>query len=366
MTKYLNYLLLGGCLLISSLTSAGNTVFVLGDSAGTHLSIDLFGGALVDFRLSEQSPNPYSWKISINDMPPNNRNGAPYQGHFLCLGRWGAPTNGEIKAGVPHNGQSGNQLWKIVSVGSDSLKIRSDASLDGVAAERLLCFDAANAVLKVTDKLQSVLSVGRLFNIVQHATIGAPFLSQSTIIDSNAGSGFMQHLSFPDPHRYEFRWPMALSDTLGNTVNLTSSFEPLSYVSTHLFDSETGWITAASPVVGTLIGYLWKTSDYAWLNLWHNVQDGQPTAKGLEFGTTGVGLPYQDLLSADTRFHGVNSFFFLDALEEVEKSFIAFQTGIPADYKGVKDIRMERGVIVLVEKDAACPRIIRINNKYSF
>jgi hypothetical protein len=366
MTTYKSYLLSASWLLLSGFITAGNQVVILGDSAGTHLSIDLFGGALVDFRLPEQSSNPYSWKIPVNDMPPNNRNGAPYQGHFLCLGRWGAPTDGEIKAGTPHNGQSGNQLWEAISVASDSLHIRSHAPLDGITVERRLYFDAAHAVFKVTDRVQSILPVGRLFNIVQHATIGAPFLSTSTIIDSNAGSGFMQHLSYPNPHRYEYRWPIALCDTLGNTVNLTSSAEPLSYVSTHLFDGETGWITATSPATGTMIGYLWKTNDYPWLNVWHNVEDGRPTAKGLEFGSTGIGLSYQDLLAVDTRFHGVNSFFYLDALEEVTKSFLGFQVAIPADYEGVKEIRMEKGCIVLIEKEAGQPRIIRINNQYSF
>jgi hypothetical protein len=85
-------------------SSTNNPVIILGDSDGKRLSINLFGGALVDFRLSEQSLNPYAWRLSTDEIPPNNRNGAPFQGHFLCLGRWGAPTAGEIRAGVPHNG----------------------------------------------------------------------------------------------------------------------------------------------------------------------------------------------------------------------------------------------------------------------
>jgi hypothetical protein len=238
--------------------------------------------------------------------------------------------------------------------------------LDGIVAEKRIYFDAANAVFKVIDGMQSVLSVGRLFNIVQHATIGRPFLSASTIIDSNAGSGFMQHLSYPDPHRYEYKWPMAINDTLGTTVNLTSTAESINYVSTHLFDGDTGWITATSPATGTLLGYIWKTRDYPWLNVWQDVRDGKPAAKGLEFGTTGIGLPYQDLLAVDTRFHGVNSFFYLDALETVTKTFIGFQTSIPTDYKGVQELRMEQARLILTEKDTAHPRTIQINNNYTF
>jgi hypothetical protein len=332
---------------------SADKVVVLGNSSGTHLSVDLSGGALVDFRLSEQSPNPYSWHIPVGDMPENNRNGAPFQGHFLCLGRWGAPTDGEMKAGVPHNGQAGNQSWKP-SVATDSLLIiRSEAPLDGITAERIIRFDAANAVFKVTDCIQSTLSVGRPFNIVQHATIGAPFLTKATRIDSNAGAGFLQDRSYPNPHQYEYQWSQALLDTLEN------------YVSTHLFDSDTAWITASNPENGTLLGYIWKTSDYQWLNLWQDTRNGQPYAKGLEFGTTGIGRSYQDLLATDTRFHGVNSFFYLDALEKVSKSFIGFQMKIPADYQGVKDVKLQGDRIIAIEKAVKNPRIITLHNPFA-
>lgn len=345
----------------------GQNTVTLGSKDKAQLTIDLNGGAFTDFRLNEKSPNPFSWNIPLNEMPENNKKGdAPFQGHFLCLGRWGAPTDGEIKAGVPHNGQAGNQPWEVIGHSDNSyLHIYSKAPLDGIDANRKIYFDDNNAVFKVTDHIKSTVSIGRVFNIVQHATIGSPFLSASTITDSNADRGFMQHLSYPDPHRYEYVWPEGVVDISGTKIDLTAGDTEISYVSTHLFSDKTGWITAANPDNGLLIGYIWNTDDYPWLNVWHEMKDGTPWAKGLEFGTTGIGRSYQDLLSSDTRFHGENSFFFLDAGEEFEKSFICFMTQIPDDFKGVGEISMENGQIILYEKNSAKERKITVGNIFS-
>ncbi|MDR1336879.1 MAG: hypothetical protein LBK22_08630 [Tannerella sp.] len=352
-------LLFGGC-------TGSDAVHVLGDASGTHLSVDLCGGSLVDFRLEGSAVNPFSWSVPASDMPENNRNGAPFRGHFLCLGRWGAPTDGERRAGVPHNGQAGNGRWQpIVCSGDSLLVIRSEASLDGIAVVREIRFDAAHAVFRISDAVESRISIGRPFNMVQHATFGIPFLTRSTLVDSNAGEGFMQHLSYPDPHRFAAAWPMAIVDTAGHTVDLTRTDSPAPYVSTHLFPHDTAWVTAAAPGHGLLAGYVWKTSDYPWLNVWHDVCDGQPAALGLEFGTTGIGRPYQELLAIDTRFRGQPSFFYLDALETVRKPFIGFQARIPGDYRGVQDVALVAGRIVLTEKAAHRPRIIIIENRYS-
>ena len=57
------------------------------------ISFDLHGGAIVDFHLKSNKINPFTWKVSTAQMPANNKSGAVFQGHFLCLGRWGAPTD---------------------------------------------------------------------------------------------------------------------------------------------------------------------------------------------------------------------------------------------------------------------------------
>jgi len=158
-------------------------------------------------------------------------------------------------------------------------------------------------------------------------------------------------MCYPNPAAHEFVWPTAYADSLHTPLDLTRSDSKLSYVSTHIFADSIGWITASSQKNGLLLGYCWKTKDYPWLNLWHQLVDGELWAKGLEFGTTGIGKSYQDLLRVDTRFHGKNSFFFLDAKETVVKSYVCFLMPIPAGFKGVKQLSINNKGIEIVEGD---------------
>lgn len=330
----------------------------------SQLAIDLQGGAIVDFHLNASKINPFTWKVTNEQMPLNNKSGAVFQGHFLCTGRWGAPTEGEIKAGVPHNGQAGRDLWKLETSDKSGFAIMTaKAPFDGITVERTVQMDARNAAYQVTEKVRNVTTIGRLFNMVQHATIGAPFLDSTTLINSNAKHGFLQTLCYPNPAKYEFVFPNAYADSTKAPLDLSTSNNKNSYVSTHIFADSIGWIVAATPCKRLLLGYVWKTKDYPWLNLWQQWVDGKLWAKGLEFGTTGVGKSYQELLAVDTRFHGQSSFFFLDASEKVEKSYLSFEMEIPVDFKGVMSLKIEKGNLTLVEK--VTKKAFRISTEFT-
>ncbi len=319
-------------------------------NSNAKLTINLQGAAIIDFELKSKPLNPFSWKLTTKQMPVNNQSGAVFQGHFLCLGRWGAPTKGEMKAGVPHNGQASRDLWTLLATDKTTfLKMAIKAPLDGVMVEREVSMDKESAVFKVTEKVTNSTSVGRLFNVVQHATIAPPFIDSTTIINSNAKQGFLQSMSYPNPAAHVFVWPAAYSDSLHTPLDLTRSDSKLSYVSSHIFADSIGWVTASTPHNGLLLGYYWKTKEYPWLNLWHQLDDGKLWAKGLEFGTAGIGQSYQDLLRVDTRFHGKNSFFFLDAKETVIKSYVCFLMPIPVGFKGVKQLYIRNKGIEIIE-----------------
>jgi hypothetical protein len=321
-------------------------------NSSTVFGINVFGGAITDFRIGEQGINPFTWKVTAAEMPVNNQQGAPFRGHFLCLGRWGEPTAGEVRMGVPHNGQSGNNCWEL-SKNTDPLllQMHSVAPMDGMEATRQVRMDKQVPVVKVTETVQSTIAIARPFNMVQHATIGPPFLDEGTRIDCNAGKGFLQSMSYPDPERLEYTWPRGIQDSARTSLDLTRSDTKFSYVSTHIFSDSLGWVTACNAKQGLLLGYMWRTADYPWINIWQQWRDGALWAKGLEFGTTGIGRSYQDLLATDTRFHGVPSFFLLDAGETVSKSYLCFQARIPKDFAGVGNLKYVNNSIVMQEKD---------------
>ncbi len=72
------------------------------------ITIDPFGGAITSFCFKEQPVNPLSFAFTHEQMPANIKDGAPYQGHFACIGRWGLPSAGEINAGLPNHGEPAN------------------------------------------------------------------------------------------------------------------------------------------------------------------------------------------------------------------------------------------------------------------
>jgi hypothetical protein len=319
-------------------SSSRDTVIYLKNSEST-LGIMAWGGAYVDFRIND-SINPYTWSIKSENMPENNKDGAPFAGHFLCLGRWGSPTEGEMKAGVPHNGEATNTWWNIKEKTDKKLIMTNIAPLDGMEVKRTVILHENKPVFHVKEEVKNITKIGRLNNIVQHATIGEPFLDTSTIVNSNAGKGFLQKHSYPNPHKYEYSWPEGIIDSTGTPLNLEETKTSHGYVTTHIYDDEYGWITAYNPKMGKVLGYIWRTDEYKWSNIWHCFVDGKPWAKGLEFGTTGIGRSYQELLAVDTRFHGIPSFEFLDAGEEVEKSFTCFFWDIEKGLEGIDDIKI--------------------------
>jgi hypothetical protein len=179
----------------------------------------------------------------------------------------------------------------------------------------------------VTERFQNTGNLGRLNNILQHVTLGSPFLSAATRINTNAKQGFFHKLEYPDPHRYESDFPIVQLDEAGKrTTDLRCSSDPVNYLTKHIFDPQEpfGWATAYDPFSGLVIGYVWRIEDYPWLNIWQQSVEGTPVAKGLEFGTTGLDGTYEKLLKEGVRFHGVLSWEYMDAGETIEKSYLAF------------------------------------------
>src|SRR6185436_2281876 len=57
-----------------------------------------------------------------------------------------------------------------------------------------------------------------------------------------------------------------------------------------------GWVVASSPKHQLLLGYVWRTVEYPWLNIWRYRNEGKLAARGLEFGTTGYHQPFPILV----------------------------------------------------------------------
>jgi hypothetical protein len=317
------------------------------------LGIDLVGGAYVDFHLKEKPLNPFGWKLLPEQMPGNNQP-FTFEGHFLCTGRWGEPSPGEMVAGIPHNGEVNTREWILASPPDipdfESMLMFCEAPIEKLDVRREILIPDHGNYFMVREWFTNNLPIGRLTNVVQHGTIASPFLSETTRINTNATWGFDQRTNYKYLEDSSFIWPNGkMAD--GSAVDLSRVDTEMGFVTSHIFEDSIGWITALNPGEGILLGYIWKTSDYPWLNVWHMSEQGKPYVQGLEFGTTGLGKSYELLVENQVTFYGQNSFEYIDAGETMEKSWICFMLEVPDTLQQVTSITMTDQAIIIAHQD---------------
>ena len=308
------------------------------------VTVDLHGGAIVDFRLAGNSVNPLSFRFNPEQMPENNRQGACYQGHFACIGRWGLPSAGEIAAGQPNHGLSALIPWEDAGHTQTTLDMHVHSPLDGLRTQRTMQLSKGAAAFEVTEAVSNTAKLGRLYNVVQHPTLAAPFLDSKTRVDSNGTFGINYNFD-KNPLQYASEWPEGRCED-GSTMNLNVPDMPCSSVFSFIVDKDDthGWVTAWSAESNLLIGYVWKRTDYQWISIWQHFEDGDIKYRGIEFGTTGIHKPFNEIIDNDnTRLFTEKNLWYIDAGEKTARSYAAFLMQPPAGFEGVAGISVNNG-----------------------
>ena len=318
------------------------------ESQTTTLAIDLGGGSIVDFHLAGGGLNPLHW------LGPGDEDKAfRPMAHFLCLDRWGPPSDAEVRNGMPFHGEASRVEWKQLGAserraGRIIAEMEATLPLAGLEVRRTVGLSESASFFSVSETVTNRNKLGRVYNMVQHATIGPPFLDETTVVDSNAQLGFMQSSPLPNPEQPQIRWPEAIKD--GKPVDLRRlTTDPDPNVTSFVFDGDLGWVTATNASKELLIGYIFRTADYPWLNIWRHVQNGRPLARGLEFGTTGLHQPF-GVLIGKPRIFGRPTFTYLDAGESATRHYTAFLMKVPNNFAGVDRVFNRAGTIVVLER----------------
>lgn len=319
------------------------------ESPAAVVTIDLGGGSIVDFHLAG-GINPLHW-IAPEDKDKPIRPMA----HFLCLDRWGPPSNAEMGNGMPFHGEAARVAWRQVGVtehsaGRIAATMEAILPLAGLKVQRTIRLSESAAIFTVSETVTNLNKLGRVYNMVQHATIGPPFLDETTVVDTNGRQGIIQSSPLSDPERLAIDWPQAIKN--GRPVDLRRlSTESYPDVTSFVIDGDLGWVTAINASQELLLGYVFRTADYPWVNIWRHAENGKPVARGLEFGTTGLHQPFKVLL-ANPRIFGRPTFAYLDAGESASRVYSAFLLKVPRDFAGVSRIDYRAGRIVVQERTA--------------
>ena len=358
--------------LAAGLLAAGFTTFaphaaerpgVTLEGQDARLQIDLAGGAIGGFARTGTSPaaglNPLDWGT------PRSTDPAPHgHGHFLCLDRWGPPSKAEGAHGMPYHGEAASVLWHLDAAPAESrgawtTTLSARLPLAGLAVRRTVQLASHAAFAIVREEVTNEGKLGRIYNMVQHPTIAPPFLDDATVVDCNGSRGFAQGGAMPAPEVPTTRWPQAI-DHDGTKADLRHlGADPRPAVSSFVIDGDLGWITAASPTRRLLIGYLWRTQDYPWVSLWRDTRDGHPTARGLEFGSTGLHQPFP-VLTKQGRIFDRPLFDYLDSDQTTTRTYALFLADLPPDFRGVERLEPLGSDWVLVERGPGKPRRLTV------
>lgn len=316
------------------------------------MTIDLLGGSIVSFHLKKQGLNPLVWNDKGLADKPRER------GHFLCLDRWGQPSAAELKNGMPFHGEATHIQWKVVRASATEAEIEGLLPMAGFHVTREFRMADQAAVVRVRETVTNRNPLGRPYNMVQHPTIGPPFLDESVVVDSNARRGFLQESPLTDPENPTVVWPQALRDGIPVDMRRLKD-DPRPNVVSYVIEEERGWVTAANAAKGLLIGYSWDTREYPWLNLWRHVADGKPLARGLEFGTTGLHQPFGVLARVGTIF-GKRLSAYLDSGESQGRSYVVFLAEVPSGFQGAAEVNASPSSVTVRPRGGASNEWIRV------
>jgi len=317
--------------------------------------LDLNGGAIGDFHLKGSDINPLHWAT-----PEAGDTSMRGFGHFLCLDRWGPPSDAEGAKGMPYHGEATHVVWNETNSQQSSpnyteTRLHAKLPMAGLAVNRRVRLSSTQAYFVVREEVTNENPLGRLYNMVQHPTIGPPFLDELTVVDCNGRRGFAQGNPLPHPEEPSSYWPVALNAD-GTSINIRKlTNDPNPNVVSYHIEMLHGWVTAASPTHGLLIGYIWRTSEYPWVSLWRDVRDGKPAARGLEFGSTGLHQPFP-ILTQVRSIWNQPVFEYLDTGEKRAKSYAAFLVKIPGDFQGVSEIAFNASKLIIHERSSQNPR----------
>jgi hypothetical protein len=350
MVLLLNLLLVLSAICANAQTTSRPSVQLDGKAA--QVIVDLAGGSIVQFQFKDQRVNPLSW--TSGEPAP-----AHPMGHFVCLDRWGAPSEAERQNGMPFHGEASYVMWNVaeppnMAGGVIHAEMSAALPLAGLEIKRRMRLLEGAALLRVSESVTNINKRGRVYNMVQHPSIAPPFLDETTLVDANGRKGFMQSSPLPNPEEPSVYWPLALKN--GQPVDLRRLIDDdQPDVVSFIIEDDYGWVSASTPGKGLLIGYVWKSSDYPWLDVWRNVQGGRPVARGLEFGTTGLHQPEASLV-AKGKIFGHMLYTYIDAGETVTRSYAAFLFKVPSNYQGVERVTYQGGRLILHERGAGPER----------
>lgn len=287
-------------------------------------------------------------------------------GLFVCVDGFGPTSAEEHAAGLPGHGEAHTETYTIHSERQGSgTAVTLTAKLpivQEVFTRTFRVIDGEN-VIYVESQLESLLGFDRPLNWAEHATIGSPFLEPGVTVVDVSGSRsqtrpYTSTRSGDVDERLtsgqDFTWPLA-PGLDGKIIDLRQTpADPhfLDHAATLLDPNrEFEWVTAINPKKRLIIGYLFRRTDYPWLQHWGYYPPTRKMARGMEFGTQPYDVSRREAVTAASMF-GTPTYRWLAAKSKVNTRFLIFYAHTPQRFDKVDDVSMKNGQIVITDRAA--------------
>ncbi|MDQ2839620.1 MAG: hypothetical protein M3Y72_00985 [Acidobacteriota bacterium] len=245
-------------------------------------------------------------------------------GHNLCLPFWGDPTPAEYAAGMTFHGESNIVRWSEIESTTDSLTVAAVLPESRLELRRYL--ECAGTFLRVQTTVENLTAWDRPIAWCEHVTLGAPFVEPGvTQFRATATRGFQTGFESGTA----LLWPSGRGEIDCNLETFSAN-PHRDLVNSFLLDTKLGFsrFSAYHPHHRLLLGYVFRRSEFPWLNIWEN-HDSRMLTRGMEFSNTPRHGTMRKLIQTPTLW-GVPVYDWIDARGKLTKSFTAFLEELPA------------------------------------
>jgi hypothetical protein len=327
------------------------------------LTVSLKGSTLAELVLNDdpEKLNPFWNPIRMARELGRTAHFDGGAGLFVCVDGFGPTSQDEQAAGLPGHGEAHRQIFQVQSGrqgASTFATLTAPLPIVHETFTRTIRLEDGENVIHVESELQSDLGFDRPANWAEHATLGSPFLaSGETVVDISGSKSQTRPWDQPEvkdvqrrlPPGKDFTWPMAPS-TDGKQIDLRETPGDPQYLdhATTLLDPsrELEWATAINLKHHLLIGYLFRRSEYPWLQYWGWYPPNGKFARGMEFASQPYDVSRRETITMGSMF-GAPAFRWLPAKSKITSHFLVFYTRVPDQLRKVDDVRLENGHIVI-------------------
>jgi hypothetical protein len=280
---------------------------------------------------------------------------------MLALDGFGAPSREEAAVGMPFHGEAGKQVFKIVATHESgpvhSVVIEATLPLAQEVFTRTIELAEGENVVRVTSRLESLLSVDRPVSWAEHATIGPTFMEKGKVVVDMPATNCRVRPYKPGDipghlvYDKDFTWPMAPTNDGGHADLrlIPTDHNWLDLASCQLEPArKLAFVTALQLDKRLVFGYIFRREEFPWLMSWMNFTGDGHAARGMEFSTQTFDISHRETVAMSPLF-GTPTFRWLPAKSTIETRFLMFYARVPEGFTRIDNATFENGKITILD-----------------